>query len=582
MAQIVADVAPDATLKFRTVDGGPFAMRNGIRDLVEAGADVIVDDIAYPSEPWFQDGVAAQAVDAAEAAGVSYFSAAGNSGHASYEGPFDDAGVRGPDAEIRLHDFDPGAGVDVLQRVTLGPQSIVLFELQWSDNFKTQVPNGPAPDTDLDFIALGADGVLLDASFMPNLTTLEPFELMAIPNFSDAPLAVDLGIVAVKGPDPRFVKWSPVQTIGRGKLVIDEHATSGATMFGHSQAAGAIAVGAANYKNTPAFGTSPPVAERFSSRGGTPIVVGQDGLPLQTAFKRQKPEIVAPDKTNTTFFGVDSSDDDSFPNFPGTSAAAPHAAGVAALLLEKVPAAGPIDVCNAMATTAIDMGPSGFDFDSGYGLVDADAALRSLTQSGVQGPCDAPTIEVPIVTPPAEPSPVVAPGIAAPVAAPAAAPVAAPVAPPPPPTEITTTVSAPSPTPPPVRPLLFANETEVVAGSPIQVDGWYLPKQSQFDISLDGEQTLGSGRSDANGRLSMSVTTPPTVSEGAYRVVATSRQHRVAAARPVVIHGAAIRQAASAAAPVAPASTGSGRTVVVLVLFAVLAVVLLVLRLKLG
>ena len=49
---------------------------------------------------------------------------------------------------------------------------------------------------------------------------------------------------------------------------------------------------------------------------------------------RRKPELSATDGGNTTFFVADTiRDDDDFPNFFGTSAAAPHAAAIAALVL---------------------------------------------------------------------------------------------------------------------------------------------------------------------------------------------------------------------------------------------------------
>src|SRR5207245_5555047 len=62
-----------------------------------------------------------------------------------------------------------------------------------------------------------------------------------------------------------------------------------------------------------------------------------------------------------------------------TSAAAPHAAAVAALILEAAPTVTPAQVLAALQSTARDMGPAGFDNDSGFGLIQADAALLSLS-----------------------------------------------------------------------------------------------------------------------------------------------------------------------------------------------------------
>jgi len=92
---------------------------------------------------------------------------------------------------------------------------------------------------------------------------------------------------------------------------------------------------------------------------------------------RLKPEIVAPDGANTSFFGRDV-EPDGFPNFFGTSAAAPHAAAVATLMLQAVPTMAPDRVYEILETTAIDMGPPEFDFDSGFGLIQADRALASI------------------------------------------------------------------------------------------------------------------------------------------------------------------------------------------------------------
>lgn len=67
----------------------------------------------------------------------------------------------------------------------------------------------------------------------------------------------------------------------------------------------------------------------------------------------------------------------------GTSMAAPHVAGVAALLLAELDAEGPIDstdpVTDLIVRTAEDLGPAGWDPATGYGLVDPVAALAAVT-----------------------------------------------------------------------------------------------------------------------------------------------------------------------------------------------------------
>jgi subtilisin family serine protease len=101
---------------------------------------------------------------------------------------------------------------------------------------------------------------------------------------------------------------------------------------------------------------------------------------------RQKPDIVAPDGTNTTFFGRDIAGDlDAFPNFFGTSAAAPHASAVAALLKQVDPGLTPGQVYILLQESTIDMDDPrtpgfdvGFDLATGFGLIQADEALERL------------------------------------------------------------------------------------------------------------------------------------------------------------------------------------------------------------
>ena len=61
----------------------------------------------------------------------------------------------------------------------------------------------------------------------------------------------------------------------------------------------------------------------------------------------------------------------------GTSFAAPHVAGAAALIKSKNPNLSPDEVQNLLQTTAIDLGAVGLDNDYGYGRIDAVAAVNA-------------------------------------------------------------------------------------------------------------------------------------------------------------------------------------------------------------
>jgi VCBS repeat-containing protein len=395
MLQILYDVAPGAALAFHTAFGGKANFASGIEELAAAGADVIVDDVMYFAEPWFQDGIIAQAVDNVYGQGVAYFSAAGNFARKSYASPFVPSGERlivqgGPLCPFicedidrgELHDFDPAPGnkIDYTQRITIPPGRYFIIALQWDQPFG-------ASQSDYDLYLVDQNSVIVASSIDDNIQLGDPFEVIAYQNTdTSASVSLDIMVTHFDGPQAGRFKYIIYGGEGFAGPVTEEFPTNSPTLAGHANAVGAEAVGAAFYQETPEFGGTPPLLEFFSSAGGTPILFDTGGERFLEPVTRLKPEVVGIDGVSTTFFGrtYESSgpgpwaDDGPAPNFYGTSAAAPHIAAVAALMLERNPNLAPTDIYNTLESTTVDMGPTGFDFDTGFGLVDAAAAVAAL------------------------------------------------------------------------------------------------------------------------------------------------------------------------------------------------------------
>jgi len=393
MMQLVHDIAPGARQLFYTAFISEPDFADGIRQLAAAGADVIVDDIIYLSEPMFQDGFVAQAVDEVVAQGVPFFSAAGNNGRLGYQSAY--RGTSSQPVQVntisrlyRPHDFDPGPGQDIYQQLLVPGGATISIVLQWDENFFSLNGNEGSRN-DLDILLFNnppgpqpiAGGLFSGAG---NNIGRDPVEILRYTNsgFNEEIVNIFIGKRDDGSPAPGFLKY--VIFNGSGS-VINEYSDSSnnSTIYGHANAAGALAVGAADYRQTPAFGINPPLLESFSAPGLTPIYLNPDGSRKAASELRARPDFVAPNGTNTTFFpgppGFSTdTDSDGFPNFFGTSAAAPHAAGVAALMLELRPDLSPAQLAAILSETAIDMESPGYDQFSGFGLIQADRALAQL------------------------------------------------------------------------------------------------------------------------------------------------------------------------------------------------------------
>jgi subtilisin family serine protease len=358
MLQHIHDIAPGASLAFRTgfVSEGDFAQ--GIYALLQDSCNIIADDVTYITAPFFKDGLAAKAVDYVKSKGVSYFSAAGNFANKAYESTFRPAAVP---AGLTGYAHDFGGG-DIFQNDSFKNRS--LYDSAAMGRFDLFFRAGRALN-DLDIYLANDDGSI---RFGMNKFNAGGDPIEVLPFFVTADTKTNIIIVKASGPTTN-VRFKLI--VFRGELKFNEFESGTSTLVGQANAAGAMAVGAARYSNTPAFGVTTPVLESFSSIGGTPVY----------GVTRKKPDFIAPDGGNTSVnFSSLNIDGDLFPNFFGTSAAAPHAAGAAALVLEGKKkfynkALEPDSVRYMLSHTSLDMATIGFDYATGSGLIQADSAL---------------------------------------------------------------------------------------------------------------------------------------------------------------------------------------------------------------
>jgi len=413
MLEQIHDIAPGAALAFNTAFSGEVGFAKGITNLAAAGSNVIVDDVGYLDEPYYQDGIIARAVDTVVGQGVTYFSSSGNSGASGYESEFRPVTATIPGITGGMNtfqNFNPNGGTPVtaLPITVTSPSDGIGF--QYDDPYYSTVAH------DLRIYLLDAAGNVVAADTTNHLQTNMPFSVIQAPVTAANPggqIPAGNYQVVIQLFANAAANVPVVSTVGHvffydvsdgNNILINQSlfGNAGGTFYpttrGHADSAAAIGVGAIAFWDGGEFG-SQNVNEPYSSTGPVIHVYAPDGTRLAAPQFLAKPDVTGPDANNTTFFipgefintaqtypglGPPSPvnySDPNFPNFTGTSSAAPNLAAVAALMKQLNPLATPAQIKAAMTGTATPLNGAtagAYDPQGGFGLVNAVSALGSI------------------------------------------------------------------------------------------------------------------------------------------------------------------------------------------------------------
>jgi subtilisin family serine protease len=338
VAEIVADVAPQAGLYLLKISD-EVELANAVSYCITNGIDVIVHSAGWYNTCFYDGtGYVAGVANNARDNGILWVNAAGNEaadGH--WQGTFFDGDTDGNLAFGAGSDFRDGDGWDEGINVTLAAGDTLNVFLTWND-WDYSPSGGSSNDYNLRLINSAGTEVALSWDVQDGDD--EPKEQLSY-------------AVSASGTyEIQIIKTPPTSVLGLELFLYTNNLAN--TSMQYHQASSSImtpansskvlAVGAMNHA---VWQTGPIEADSSRGPSNTSIHNGTSVI---------KPDIVGPDEV-TTFTGV----------FHGTSAAAPHVGGAAALLLSEAPSRTAAQLQTKLEADAVDMGTAGKDNTYGSG-----------------------------------------------------------------------------------------------------------------------------------------------------------------------------------------------------------------------
>ena len=320
-AEIIYDVAPEAELYLYKV-GDLVDLENAKDRCRREGIDVINHSLGWHGTGIGDGkGIACDIVNDAADKGILWVNAAGNSANSHYSGVWSDSdadGWQNFSGAYEVIAFDAKKGEDIRVFLTWDdwPTSRADYDLY------LEFVNSAG---ELESVAESIDSQSGPSGHSP----VESIEIKA-----ERSGKYGISVWSVEARPTKLKIWSL-----NHEFEADSVAEN--SIESPADARGAMSVGAVYYGDWNAGRI-----EDYSSRGPT-----TDG--------RFKPELVAPSGVSTT--------SNAPAGFMGTSAAAPHVAGAAALLKSANPSYSRDDLWDALVEATVDVGPQGRDNGSGYG-----------------------------------------------------------------------------------------------------------------------------------------------------------------------------------------------------------------------